>query len=147
MGGLGRRVRDHEPLRLGVAHVLGREDHHATGHEHRVFARFQHAGEVVDGGVGIARAHALDEGRDHVVVLFARLVVAQVAMAERGAEQLHRQLAVPGLEQVHGQLEAVERPPGVPFHRARERPQQLVGGRDRAGSEPALAVLERAAQQ
>ena len=48
--------------RVGVADVLGREHDHAARDEARVLARLEHRREVVDGGVGVAAAHRLDEG-------------------------------------------------------------------------------------
>ena len=75
--GVLRRDRDLQRLRVGVADVLGGEDHHATRDEERVFAGLEHAHQPVEGGVGIAAAHAFDEGGDDVVVLLARLVVAE----------------------------------------------------------------------
>ncbi len=63
--------------RVGVADVLGREDEHAPSDELRVLAAVDHAREPVDGGVGIASAHRLDEGADDVVVHVAGLVVGQ----------------------------------------------------------------------
>ena len=60
---------------IAVADVFGGEDEHAAGDEDGVFATFNHAGEPVDGSVGVASAHGFDEGTDDVVVHFALLVV------------------------------------------------------------------------
>ena len=60
-----------ERARIGVADVLGREDHHAPRDEQRVLAGLEHAHQVVERRVGIAAAHALDERGDDVVVLLA----------------------------------------------------------------------------
>ncbi len=74
---------DEEGPRIGIADVLGGENHHSSGDEPRVLAAFEHCGQVVDGGVGITPAHRLDEGRDDVVVLIAGPVVAERALAGR----------------------------------------------------------------
>ena len=57
MDGVLRRDRDLERLRVGVADVLGGEDHHAARDEERVLAGLEHAHHPVDRGVGIAAAH------------------------------------------------------------------------------------------
>ena len=59
-------------LRVGEADVLRRRDDQAPRDEHDVLAGLEHARHPVDGGVGVAAAHALDERRDDVVVLVAR---------------------------------------------------------------------------
>ena len=61
-------------LRVGVADVLAGEDDHAPGDELGVLAAGEHGGHVVDGGVGVAAAHRLDEGRDGVVVRILAVV-------------------------------------------------------------------------
>ncbi len=68
---------DDERLRIGVADVLGGEDHHAPRDEERILAGLEHAHEPVDRRVGIAVAQALDERGDDVVVLLAGLVVEE----------------------------------------------------------------------
>ena len=60
---------------IGQADVFRGQDHQPAGDEARLFASGQHAGQVVDRCVGIAAPHRFDKGRDHVVVLFAVLVV------------------------------------------------------------------------
>ena len=77
---LRRRDRDDERVRIGVADVLGGEDDHAPRDEARILARFEHRGEVVDGGVRVAAAHRLDERRREVVVLVALAVVEERAL-------------------------------------------------------------------
>ncbi len=72
---------DGQRARVGVADVLGREDDHAPGDEARILAALEHRRQVVDGRVGVAAAHGLDEGGDEVVVLVARAVVLQRALA------------------------------------------------------------------
>ena len=70
-------------LRIGVADVLGGEDHHPAQHEQRILAGLEHARHPVDRGVGIGAAHALDERRDDAVVLVAGLVVEQRPLLQR----------------------------------------------------------------
>ena len=77
-----RGVGDDEPVRVGHADVLRREDHQPAGDEARVLARFEHAREPVEPGVDVGAADALDERREHVVVLV--VAVAQRAQRERG---------------------------------------------------------------
>ena len=82
--------RSHSRLqRRGIRHadVLAREDHETPCDEARVLPRLDHARQVVEGGVDIAAAHALDEGADDVVMLVAIAVVAH-----RGGE--HRRLHI-----------------------------------------------------
>ena len=83
LDGMRRRDGDDECLRVGVADVLGREDDHAARDEPRVFASFEHRGEVVDGGLDVARPRRLDPRRDEVVVLVASLVVGERPLARR----------------------------------------------------------------
>ena len=75
-----RGVGDDEPLRIGHADVLRREDHEPARDEARVLPRLEHAGEPVETGVDVGPADALDERREHVVVLV-------VAVAERTQRQ------------------------------------------------------------
>lgn len=63
-GGLG----DHDPAGVGVADVFGCENCESSGDESWVFARVEHAGDPVDGGVGVGAADGLDHGGDGVVV-------------------------------------------------------------------------------
>src|SRR5437016_5640609 len=53
---------DEKRVGIGVADVLAGQDRDAAGDEARVFAGFEHAGDPVDGGVGVGAAHALDQG-------------------------------------------------------------------------------------
>ena len=62
-------------LRVGKTHVLRGEAGHAAGDVDGVFARFEHARQPIDGGVGVGIAHGLVQCRNEVVVLLARLVV------------------------------------------------------------------------
>lgn len=55
--------------------VLGCDDHESPGDVEGVFARLQHACEVVEGGVGVGAADGFVEGGDRVVVLVAGAVV------------------------------------------------------------------------
>ena len=72
----------------GIGHpdVLAGEDDHPPGDEAGVLAGLQHPRQVVDGGLRIAAAHALDERADDVVVVVAS--VAQRAGAERRLDVL-----------------------------------------------------------
>ena len=61
---------------IGDADVLAGQDHQPPGDEARVLARLDHPGQVVQGGVDVAAAHALDQRARDVVVLVAGPVVA-----------------------------------------------------------------------
>ena len=56
--------------------------------EEGVLAGLEHAREVVERGVRVAGAHALDQRRDHVVVLFAIPVVNEQASPGRLGDRL-----------------------------------------------------------
>ena len=80
LGRLERGLRHQKSLRIGVAHVLGRADENAACDEFRILAAIDHAGKPVQGRIGIAAAHRLDERRDDVIVHVLVLVVWQTAM-------------------------------------------------------------------
>src|SRR3972149_6214731 len=67
---------------VGEADVRGGEDDEAAGDEEGVLAAFQHAGEPVEGGVGVGAAEGLDEGGGDVVVPVAGAVVEGGAVLE-----------------------------------------------------------------
>ncbi len=75
LSGMQSRNRHHERVRVGVADVLGRADDDPARDEPHVLAGLEHLPQPVDGGVGIAAAHALDEGAGGVVVLVVVAVV------------------------------------------------------------------------
>ena len=70
------RHRELERARVGVADVLARQHGDPARDVDGVLAALEHHGKVEEGGVGVARAHALDVGRDRVVVVVAVAVVA-----------------------------------------------------------------------
>ena len=70
-------VSNHERGRLGHADVLGGKDDHAARNEFWVFARVNHAREIVERGIRLARSHTLNKGRDSVVVLLPFLIKPQ----------------------------------------------------------------------
>ena len=110
---LGGGDGDDERARIGVADVLGGEDHHPAGDEARVLAAFEHRGEVVDGRVGIAAAHRLDERGDDVVVLVAVPVVAQRALAGCVGDVTCLERRALGDGRLPGELERGERAAGI----------------------------------
>ena len=87
---VGRR--DHQRARVGVADVLGGQDHHPPHDEARVLAALEHHREVVQRGVDVAGARRLDPRGDQVVVLVAGAVVAHGLALQRalGAGQATR---------------------------------------------------------
>ena len=59
LDGVSRGDGDQERRRVGVAHVLGGEDHHPPREEARILARLEHPSELVDGRIRIAASHDL----------------------------------------------------------------------------------------
>ncbi len=115
-----------ERARIGVPHVLGREDDHAPRDEARVLARLEHRREVVDGCVGVPTAHGLDEGGREVVVLVTLAVVEEgplaggvddVAFGDRLALRARRVLR---------ELEDLERAPRVTAGAGGDERDELV---------------------
>ncbi len=123
---LRRRDRDHERLRVSVAHVLRGEDDHPACDEARVLARLEHRDEVVDGRVGVGAAHRLDEGGGEVVVQVARAVVDERALAGGVGDVLLRQRGVLGVGGLGGEFEDVQRRARVASGRAGDQQGQLV---------------------
>ena len=62
------RLRQHQGHGIGVAHVLRGADQDPAGDEEGILPRGDEPGQVVEGGVGIRPAHALDKGRGRVAV-------------------------------------------------------------------------------
>ena len=75
IGGLLGGDGEDEGLGIGEADVFAGEDDEASGDEAEVFARVEHFGEPVEGGVGVGAADTFDEGGDGIVVLVAVLVI------------------------------------------------------------------------
>ena len=121
---------DEECSRIGVADVLGGEDDHPPGDEARILAALEHRGEVVHGRIGIAPAHRLDERRDDVVVLVARPVVAQRALAGRVGDVPRLERCALGCGGLPGELERRERAPRVAPGLARDRRGDVGGDVD-----------------
>src|SRR3990167_7383136 len=72
-------VGDDESGRLGQTNILTGKDNHASSNEERVLAGIDEAGEIVEGSVGVAGAHALDKSTNGVVMLIALLVETEEA--------------------------------------------------------------------
>ena len=68
---------DQQRPRVGVANVFRGADDHAASDETRILAGLQHPRQPVDGSVGVAAAHALDEGAGNVVMGVAAAVVVE----------------------------------------------------------------------
>ncbi len=126
---LGRH-RNGKRVRVGQANVLRGEDDEPASYEQRVLARLEHASHPVDGCVGIAAAHALDQGRHDVVVLVARTVVQQVALLQRVFDVLNRDRLVPC--QRGCSLESVERHSRIAARALEQRGQRFIGDRSPA---------------
>ena len=68
---------DRERAGFGQADVFTGHAHHAAGEIERVFARFDHAREPIERGVGIGIADGLVERGDEIEMLLAGFVVTQ----------------------------------------------------------------------
>ncbi len=78
-GGVG----DDETVGIGHADVFRRQDHESPSDEARVLPCGDHAREPVEAGVDVGATDALDERRQHVVVLV--VAVAECAHAPSAA--------------------------------------------------------------
>ena len=116
VGSLLRGDGDGEGDGVSHAYVFSRQDDDAAGDEHGVFAGVDHAGEPVEGGVGVRGADGLDEGGDGVVVEVAGLVVAGFSLEgvlDGGGLYGARAFGV-GRCGMNSQFEGVERDACVP---------------------------------
>src|SRR5439155_418888 len=102
-----RGDRDLQRLRVRQSDVLGGGDDQASRHEQRILAGLEHSREPVDGRVGVAASHALDERRDDVVVLVAGAVIKKMSLLQRALDVLERDLV--GAGQSGRGFESVER--------------------------------------
>ena len=105
---------------VGLSDVLAGRDQHAPQGEARVLSRVDHAGQPVEGGVGIRAPQALDEGARRVVVVISVLVVEDgppldALLGRREAHAYGRVLrGRPGLGAgLDRELEGVEEAAGV----------------------------------
>ena len=112
---------------VGVADVLGGEDHHPADDEARVLAALEHRREVVDGRIGVGAAHRLDEGRDEVIVLVGALVVAERPLARRVVDVTLLEWDALGLGGLPGQLHRAQRRPRVAAGAAGDQLDELAG--------------------
>ena len=51
------------------------KDQQASGDKFRIFAAFKHAGQPIDGAVGVASANRFNKRRNDIVVLIASFVI------------------------------------------------------------------------
>ena len=72
--GLKNSIGDNESGRLGQTNIFTGEDDQAAGDEKGVLAGLDQAGEIIEGGIGIAGPQAFDKSGNGVVVFFALLV-------------------------------------------------------------------------
>ncbi len=84
LGGEG----DGESAGFGEADVFAGHADQATSEIQSVFTGFEHAGEPIEGGVGIGVAHGFVKGGDEIEVFFASLVVAEEFALEEGFEEV-----------------------------------------------------------
>ena len=62
---------------VGQADILAGKADHTAGHIQRVFARFQHARQPVDGRIRVGVAHRLVQRRDQIIMFLALFVIKQ----------------------------------------------------------------------
>ena len=139
-----RSHRDHERLRIGHADVFGGTDDDPPSNEPRIFARLDHPGEIVNGGVDIRSAHALDERADHVVMLVAVAVVTQQGSVDRRRDDLGRDDRLGAWFGCGGcgccrSLERGQRPPRIPRRQPDERRTRLRVDRHQTVQSPLVA--------
>ncbi len=137
---------DGEAAGVGVADVFGGGDDEAAGDEAGVFAAFEHAGEPVDGGVGVGAADGFDVGGDGVVVAFFVFVVGDHAALDavfHGGEC--DGLAFGGGED--GDFEGGECAAGVAFGDVGEEAEGFGGDVGLAECEAVLGVVEGAVEE
>ncbi len=144
LGRLCGRGRDDKCHRVGVADVFGRRDHDPPGEEPRVFPRLEHAGQPVRRRIGIAAAHAFDEGAGRVVMLVARRIVLNRLLLDRvlGHNEIDRLVRLGCRED--GDLKGIERPPGVAVGDFREKIERLLRNRGLMAAQSPLRVGQRA---
>ena len=130
---LGRGHSRQQGHRVGQADVLAGEDDHPPGDEAGVLPRLQHPGQVVDGRLRVAAAHALDERADDVVVVVA--AVPQGAGAQRGLHVL--QFHPPGVGQRARHLQSGQHLPPVAAGPVGEMGDGLRRGVPALGLQPA----------
>ena len=103
-------MRYKQGLRIGVTDVFGSMDHDASGDKLRVLPRIDHARKPIDGGIGVAAAHGLNERTDNVVVHVTVFVIRKPTARI-------------------GDLHIVDRD-GIPLPRRRSRRPLGIGTRD-----------------
>ena len=129
--GLHRGHGQRQRVRIGVADVFAGEDHEPAGEESHVFAPFEHAGEPVDAGVGIAAADAFDQGAGGVVVVVARRIVADgFALDGVGDELAAKPQALGRLGRQHRHFQRPERPAGIAVGDFGQKLERVVVDRD-----------------
>ena len=76
-------------LRIGVADVLGSVDHNAASNKLGILSCIDHAREPINGGIGVASAHRLDERTDNVVVHVTVFVVRKATTRVGNLNVIH----------------------------------------------------------
>ena len=75
LNGLSRCIGDDQGLGIGKADVFSSTDDQAAGNKGRLLAGFDHAGQVMQGRIGIRTAHAFYKGRYRIVMGIAFLII------------------------------------------------------------------------
>ena len=105
---------DLQRLRIGVADIFRRENHHAPSDKERIFAGLDHAHHPINRCVRVAATHAFDERRDYIVMLVAGLVITERRFLQ-GLLQMRKPdlLLALCLRECGGCFQSVERDPAV----------------------------------
>ncbi len=128
---------------FGVADVLGGEDDEPPGHEERVVAGLEQARQVVERGVRIAGAQALDQCGDDVVVLLAVAIVEQHAAPRGLLHRLRRQRLGASRMERGGRLQQTQRAARVAVRHGDDGTQGVGREAHARASETPLRVLGR----
>ena len=138
-GGGGYRQRP----RIGVADVLGGEDHHPAHDEARILAALEHHREVVQRGIWIGAARGLDPCGDVVVVEVPPFVVQQRAALQGVLGPLQRDARLAALGCCgRGELQRVQGGARIAFAARREEIDRLLAHR-RPGELPRRVTQHR----
>ncbi len=138
LGGQGQGQRP----RIGQPDVFGGEPDDPPDDVQRVFPRFQHSGQPVQGGVRIRIPHRFVKGADQVEVFFAILVVNQGRVLNRSFQQATVQL-LPRFQIAGHEFQHIEGESGVSSARGGDRFQDPRLRFDFHGPQAPLRIFQR----
>lgn len=145
--GLGGSDGEGEGVGVGISDIFAGQDDESSGEEADFFPAFEHFGEPVEGGVGVASADAFDQGADDIVVGIAVAVVS----GDTFLDGLGRQFAgeVDGVFKggEDADFEGGEGASGVAVAGAGEVFEGVVVGLDVPGSQTTFGVVDGTAKE